>query len=453
MKISSEIFEILFNKKSDSDSLFRHLVSGTWNTIWIQLVSFVLIFGTSFVMTNLLGAADYGTFTYIFSVIYITSNLSTLGYDFFLVKNLAAYQSKNQWGKIKGAIKHTYLIVALVMVVSMLILFVLFNQLGFFSKIGNVKLFYISLLALPLAAFLIIGEATLQGIKKIKESQLPEKIIKPLSFLLFISVMYFFFPSLLHLTNVILANILSFGIAFLFVIFLINNNISPFIKDTQAEHEKKLWLKSSLFFLLLNTCYMINGRIDILLLGALKDSHEVGIYNICARLADVLAFGFAVVNIVLSPTISSLYSNNEKGKLQKILTSTVQITAAFTFLLFTAILLFSENILSIFGNEFVVGKNALVILCAGQLFNVVCGSVGQILIMTGNEKFAFVGVFTSVVINIFLNLILTKQFGFIGTAISTSISLMLWNIILIYFVMVKTKIHPTVFGKVTLLKK
>ena len=50
------------------------------------------------------------------------------------------------------------------------------------------------------------------------------------------------------------------------------------------------------------------------------------------------------------------------------------------------ILLFSEFILSFFGEQFVSGVLCLNILIAGQLINVLCGSVGYILNMTEHQN-------------------------------------------------------------------
>ena len=86
-------------------------------------------------------------------------------------------------------------------------------------------------------------------------------------------------------------------------------------------------------------------------------------------------------------------------------------------------------------------------MIAGQLVNVLCGSVGYILNMTENQNiFRNITIF-AVVINIFLNLILIPMYGIIGAAIASAISLILWNIISSFYIYRKFNISTIWFFK------
>jgi O-antigen/teichoic acid export membrane protein len=110
-------------------------------------------------------------------------------------------------------------------------------------------------------------------------------------------------------------------------------------------------------------------------------------------------------------------------------------------------LIFGGNfILSLFGPEFSFGYTPMLIIIAGQIFNVASGSVGNILIMTGNEKYAFIGLLISCLVNIGLNILLVPHWAMIGTAIAVAASIITWNGVMIFFVRKKTKIYPTILG-------
>ncbi|HMG66755.1 MAG TPA: polysaccharide biosynthesis C-terminal domain-containing protein, partial [Chitinophagaceae bacterium] len=94
------------------------------------------------------------------------------------------------------------------------------------------------------------------------------------------------------------------------------------------------------------------------------------------------------------------------------------------------------------------GNRALAILCIGQLINVLCGSVGTVLIMTGHQKFSVYALVVSTVVNIILNILLTPRYGVVGTAIATAGSLMMWNLLMYWFVRKKVKIFPTAFQSI-----
>ena len=94
----------------------------------------------------------------------------------------------------------------------------------------------------------------------------------------------------------------------------------------------------------------------------------------------------------------------------------------------------AEFILSIFGYDFVTGKYALLILLFGQLVNVICGSVGYILMMTNKQKKLRNFVFYSAIINIILNFMLIPKYGIMGSAISSTISLSIWNLLSLSYI-------------------
>ena len=85
---------------------------------------------------------------------------------------------------------------------------------------------------------------------------------------------------------------------------------------------------------------------------------------------------------------------------------------------------------------------ALIILCFGQVVNIVCGSVGMILLMTGHQRYSILSVIAAVLLNAGLNLLLIPSYGLTGTAIATAGSMAAWNFIMYIFVLKKTRINP-----------
>jgi len=118
----------------------------------------------------------------------------------------------------------------------------------------------------------------------------------------------------------------------------------------------------------------------------------------------------------------------------------------FSLPLFVLIILFRRDILLFFGAEFLKGQTSLVILCSGQLINILCGSVGTLLIMTGQQRFSIISLIVSTVFNIGLNVLLTAELGMAGTAIAAASSLVIWNGMMLFFVKRKINIRPTAFG-------
>jgi O-antigen/teichoic acid export membrane protein len=182
------------------------------------------------------------------------------------------------------------------------------------------------------------------------------------------------------------------------------------------------------------------------MLGAMINPEEVGVYSVVLKVTQLVVFILGAVNSVISPEISSLYNIGDKEKLQNIIKKSSQIIIISSSVISLIICIFAPQILSIFGNGFTVGTNAMLITCAGQMINAATGSVGILLSMTGNQKIAAINVFFSAIINIFLNLVLIPRYGINGAAFATFVSTVISNLLNLYWVLKKIKINPTIFS-------
>lgn len=149
-------------------------------------------------------------------------------------------------------------------------------------------------------------------------------------------------------------------------------------------------------------------------------------------------------NSIVAPIISELHSLKTHQELQQIITLAARGAFVFTIIVGAFIALTGSYLLSFFGSAFFKGYPALLILLLGQTINAVSGSVGLIMILTGHHVQAARIFGLSAMLNIIFNAILIPFFGIVGAALATAITTALWNIVMIYFVVAKLKINPTV---------
>jgi O-antigen/teichoic acid export membrane protein len=110
------------------------------------------------------------------------------------------------------------------------------------------------------------------------------------------------------------------------------------------------------------------------------------------------------------------------------------------FLLF--VLIYNQEILTIFGQEYIVGGIVLIILTFGQFINASVGPTGTILIMSGKQNYEVFNSIAICIMNIILNIILIPRFGIEGAAVATASSIVIINIFKILEVFVLYKFHP-----------
>ncbi len=193
--------------------------------------------------------------------------------------------------------------------------------------------------------------------------------------------------------------------------------------------------------------YLVMNWASICILGIWSDNAEIGIFGAAHRTAMLVSFILVSVNSIVAPKFSELHNAGDV----KNLTLIAQKSTKMMIILATPILFFfivtPQIVMNIFGTEFQAGSNILCILSIGQFVNVATGSVGYLLIMSGNEVYVKKITLLACVILICLNLLLVPALGALGAAIATSISVITLNIGSLYFVWAKMGIWTLPFYK------
>jgi O-antigen/teichoic acid export membrane protein len=252
-------------------------------------------------------------------------------------------------------------------------------------------------------------------------------------------------------THAITIYLITVIIVFFIVIRWVNQILSKTVTSTPTPmsdySEKEKWLSMTKPILGMALLSVLLNRLDILMLGAIKGPAEAGIYSAVSRLAELTAFALAAVNGFIAPRIAELYSSGRREDLQRMLTTTARMVVAFTLSSATILVFGNESLLTWYGEEFTVGRESLLILIMGQVVNALSGSVGLLMIMTGLQKQALGILLLSTCINGMLNYLLIPRWGMVGAATATSITLVLWNVLMLYCVVKYLKINPTCFTR------
>jgi O-antigen/teichoic acid export membrane protein len=201
--------------------------------------------------------------------------------------------------------------------------------------------------------------------------------------------------------------------------------------------------------LLLSSMGIVNARIDVVMVAAIRGANSAGVYQAAVSGAELVAFSLVVMNLVIQPTISHLYARGEMQQLQRIITMAVR--SALGLAMFTALvfILFATPILEIvYGRQFKGGAVSLMILCVAHVINTAAGPVDQTLNMTGHERSTALGMTVGAVVNVLLNAVFIPLWGIEGAAVATALSLVAWNVVLVLLVRRRLGLDPTVWGRV-----
>jgi len=407
---------------------------------------FVFAYLIMIVLTRTMGPGGYGVYSYTAAIIFTLMNFASYGFEIAAVRFTSSYLSKGEKGLWKGlyhwASRSLLIISTILTAGTALYLWVSVYLLHFAPKTAYTLPLLVSCSIIPIYTFINFYTNLLRGQHKLLLSFLTDNTIKPL-FLLLALVIFRLVMGRMSLPVAIGLNIISFFVAFIFV-FMVFRRVNN-MKEIKVEYDKRTWKKfvGSLFLL---TCITSLSRLDIIMLGSLKDAGQVGIYYAAERVANSLMFFMYVMNMIIQPSLARLNTPEDKEKLQKMITRTIRWVMLFSLPVFIGFILLSGQIMSLSGSQFLPGKITLIIICSGQIINIMFGPVVDFALMTGNEKYTTIYMSIGILINIALNLLLTPGMGLNGTAIATTSSLIFWNVALFYTLKKKTGIRTWIFG-------
>jgi len=403
-----------------------------------------LLFGLHVMLARLLGVEQYGIYIYALTWINILAILCLLGFQTSLVRFIAEYNIKQHWGLLRGILrKSSQLVVSFTIVVSLAGVALIWTF-GERLSAEMAATFYIAFCVLPVFTFSRLREASLRALKRVVQSELLLRVIRPVLMGVGVVGLFLWLSDGLKARYAMTANLAAIVCVAVIGTFFLHRLLPKSVGQTQPEFANSQWLKVSLPLLLIAGMHIILKRTDIVMLGALKGSEQAGIYSAASKISDLVVFALTAINAILAPMISELYHTGQKERLQKIITLAARAIFVFTLVISIILIIFGKFILGLFGLAFVVAYIPLLILLCGQIINSLAGSVGLIMSMSGRQNVMSIIVSTSAAINILLNIVLIPMLGLTGAAISTAVTMVMWNISMFGYVYNKLGINSTV---------
>ena len=408
--------------------------------LFIRGAGVLLLFMLSLFLTNFYSPEDVGRYDFVRATIMILSGASLIGTNQSIIYYSGVLKSKNSLSFIKNIyykmVKMTGLICLLFLLIGAMISEQTINEL--FNKKDAYDLILSTIGALFFYTITMLNIDTLRALDKTIVSELYRNIFRYLPVFVF-SIVLFFAQKQEWLIEVFLG-----GFLLLFIATTIQTTaLFKKFKDKTTNDNRFSYteiFKRSYPMALSAVAYFIMQSVDIIILTAYEGYDKVAYYSIAVKLATVTALALMSVNIVVAPKIAEIYNNNDHGKLNKLIKDSSRIIFSISIPVLAILFVFSELMLSFFGENYVLAKDALSILLAAQFFSSICGPGAIYLNMTGKQqklnKILIAGLF----INVILNFVLIPSYGIEGAAIATLISMLFWNSLIVSVIYKSDKI-------------
>ena len=385
-------------------------------------------FITALLLARLLGAGEYGMYTLALSAAAIAAAVAGFGLDSAMIRYVAIQAKKQDgaglWGTVQLGIAGT-LGSSLVLGTGLYFLAAPIAE-QLFNEPKLVPLLQLLSIVVPFLALsdLLVGIA--HGFKKMEYSAIARNFVQ---ILVRIALLVVF--ALIGLNAFL--TVIAFGIfdvaASLVMISLLSRDLSWKRPLNSARRDTREIFNYSLPFWLSGMLTKFRKNIQIILLGSFSTVTSVGIFALASKINLIGHIAYSSIIASVKPVIAEVHTLDNRKEMQRLYQTTTRWTLMFNLPMFLIMVLFPGAILSIFGQSFVGGATALVILACAELVNAGTGICGSIIDMTGYTKMKLVNSVLWVVISISANFLLIPYWGLLGAAAAVFISMATINIL------------------------
>lgn len=410
-------------------ALKHFVVSNTFKKIGFNLgvqsigkvISVLLGLFTIILITRYLGTSGYGIFVLSFAYVSFISVISDLGLQLAMVRDLS---QKDHNTDTYG----TFLLLKIFLI-------------GLGSFIGVVALYFfpysssekvaicIAIVAVAISGLTNYGTAIFQSrirLDLVTYIDVLSKLVSVLLIILFASkdlnIYYMVFA-------VLLGNLVGLCITF----FNLRDKFSVKFKPKKVISVAKASIPIGVMSLI----GLLYFKVDTILLSLLKSTEEVGIYNLSFKVLEnfLVLWGFYMA--IIFPMLSKHSGKKNSKKVLQLLDHSILISIILSTFIIVIVYVFAPYIVYILGGRtFTQSITVLRILIFSIPFLFLNSLFSDLCIAVRSTKFIFIGIGSSVVINIILNLIFIPTQGAVGAAYVTVASAAILTVYSFIIVMV-----------------
>lgn len=413
------------NRKEKLHGFWKQLFSYSF----LRMIGMGLSFIYVIVLAKTMSPDSLGVYYLTMTIISFLMVISRLGFDNLVVKTIAVLSRNNDLIAIKKF--HQYvskkiLHLSIILIIGTVIFSKSISNTFLDGAENNYGLLIVSCV-LYFYNMIFIYSESLKANGNLNLSVCLPNILFPLLNIVNVSLLFPIYGNV----GIFLSVSISVIIVYIASLIIIKKRLRGF-HGTPEETNQTYVLKVPYDFYFISLSNFIFAFIDTLTLGLFSSNSDVGIYNVILRLVLPFSVLLIIINNVFSRKFTVWYAENRIDKCISVYKSLVGYSFIFAIIYLSIIILFGNEMLLFFGHEYLIGKSALIIIALGYFILLVTGPSAAILMMCGHEKKYKNIVLWTGGLGVILSCILTYYFGLIGAAFSTSVSLIIKNLVSFY---------------------
>jgi len=187
---------------------------------------------------------------------------------------------------------------------------------------------------------------------------------------------------------------------------------------------------------------MLVTRLDMMMIGSMLDLEQVAFYTVAFFIGNAIKVPGKSIAAISSPLVAKALEKQDYKETQTLYTKSSINQLIIAGVLFLCIWLNIDDIFSLLPAKFQGGKWVVFYISIAQLFNMITGINGTIIV---NSKYYRYDLYTNVILvlaTVATNYFLILKYGIDGAAMATAISISLFNLIRLILIKVKMNMHP-----------
>ena len=423
--------------------LLRELTKKSLSVFIIRITGVFVLFLFTLFITNFFSPENVGRYDFVRSTVMIIGGVALMGTNQAIIYYSGLLKAKNSMGSIKSIYFKMLKIIAMTSFAFLFLYLFLSVQNkaiinSIFNKPDAFNLVFKSFAVLMFFTSTMLNIDTIRAIEKTMMSELYRNIFRYIP--VFIGAVVLFFTNRQDLiVDVYLAGFFILSVISSIHVLLSFKKGSYTQKNILSFTAKEI-LKVSTPMAISAMAYFVMQSIDVIILAIYEGFDKLAYYSVSVKLATLIALALLSVNIVIAPKIAELYEKKKTKEMQEIIKKSTRIIFIISVVTLLFLVFFSETILGLFGQNYLVAKQALIILIFAQFFNSLSGPGAIYLNMTKRQGVLNKILLTGLIVNIGLNFYLIPSYGISGAAIATLISFVFWNLIIILYIYHKDRV-------------
>lgn len=397
-------------------------------------------------VARLVGKVDYGIYALMLSWVSVLAVFAQAGQDYNVLRFLPTYVLRGEWGKVRGLRRGIGLLVLAISVAIALAGCAIVHVVGARHTEAWRETFYIGFAMLPVLTQVQQSGAMHQAFKRAAASSFYVNIVRPIAL---IGILFFLITYMRRINAPIAAA--ASAAATLFALAASAWHLSrawpAAARRVRVSYEFPGWLRIGLQLSVFSIVWAVGNRLDVLILGGLMGTGQVGPYYAAVQIANFCFYSSNAVNVVLQPLIAERYDAGDLADLQRVGRWASRLSLAGALIAGAIFALIGRWILGRFGPGFESAYLPLLILISSCCLAAGFGPVVTILALTRFQKQASLFVLIGVAVNGLMAAALVPRLGATGAATAWAASVLIWRFLALRYCVSHLRVNVSVFER------